>query len=67
MDTKTKSGTITVSKVDGTITDVTSDFHIDELFKIIHFKRSKLDVPDPDKDVLTAMSKMGWPIPQKSN
>ena len=66
MDTKTKSGTITVSKVDGIITEVTSDFHIDELFKIIHFMRANLDGPKPDRNVLSAIAEMGWPI-RKSN
>ena len=67
MDTKTKSGTISVSKADGIITEVTSDFHIDELFKIIHFMRANLYGSKQDRNVLSAMAKMGWPIPRKAN
>jgi len=67
MDTKTKGGTITVSKVDGIITEVSSDFHIDELFKIIHLMRANIDGSKQDRNVLSAMAKMGWPIPRKSN
>lgn len=58
---KTKNGSITVTKVDGLITDVSSDFHIDKLFKIVHHLRTKLDNANPNKDVLNAMRKMGWP------
>lgn len=59
---KIKTGTLTVTKVDGINTHVNSDFHIDELFKIVHHMRSDLG---GKADALKDMQRMGWPVPQK--
>jgi len=65
-ETKEKTGEITVTKIDGTITSVKSDFHIDELFKIVHHLRTKLSDGHPDKDVLKSMENMAWPVPKNN-
>lgn len=56
-----KNGTIKVVKVDGIIKEVETDFHIDELFKIINYMRTGLG---KNNDVLKDMQRMGWPVPQ---
>lgn len=56
-----KSGIITYEKINGEIVDVQSELHIDELFKVIHFLRSKMN---KDVDTLKDLQRMGWEVPQ---
>ena len=56
-----KSGTVTYEKIDGEIVDVQSELHIDELFKVIHFLRSKMN---KEVDTLKDLQRMGGEVPQ---